>query len=147
MTTNRENEFIDIVEDAGYLAVREPASGAKHDLDVLMIIEGELYVVEHKYAGKGSECRFVIDEDYKGDPGDVRPLIEYARKYGAIPVLSCRFYRDTTHYLLDAWEYIDHDAGSVGFTKSKRDQMVELEELFVDGDTGFEAKKLSKILG
>jgi len=146
MTSNKENQFIDIVEDAGYLAVREPASGAKHDLDVLMIIEGQLYVVEHKYAGKDSECRFVIDTDYKGDPGDVNPLIEYAEKHGAIPVLACRFYRDTTHYLLDAYEYSDHDAGSVGFTKSKRDQMVPLESLFGENGTGFESKRLTDIL-
>lgn len=147
MTSNRENEFIDIVNDAGYLAVREPASGAKHDLDVLMIIEGEMYVVEHKYAGKDSECRFVIEEDYAGNPGDVVPLIEYAERVGAIPLLSCRFYRDTTHYILDAYEYADHDAGSIGFTKSKRCDMDELERLFSkNGDTGFESKRLTKIL-
>ena len=147
MPGNKENEFIDIVNSAGYLALREPASGAKNDLDVVMVIEGRIYFVEHKYAGKGSEARFVIEEDYKGDPGDVVPMIEAAERVGAIPVMACRFAHDTQHYILDAYEYADHDAGSVGFKKKDRDQMTPLTELFEDEpSTGFETEKLSKIL-
>lgn len=149
MTSNKENEFIDIVNDAGYLALREPASGAKHDLDVVMVIEGWMYFVEHKYAGTAdnAECRFVIDEDYKGDPGDVNPMIEAAERVGAVPVLACRFAYDSTHYLLDAYEYSDHDAGSVGFKEKDTDEMTPLQELFgEDGGTGFETERLEKIL-
>jgi Holliday junction resolvase len=146
MTSNKENEVVDLVQDAGYLALREPASGAKNDLDVIMVIEGRIYFMEHKYGGKGREVRFDIETDHKGDPGDVVPLIEFAEKYGAIPVLCCRFAHDTTHYLIDAYDYADYEHGSVGFTKDKRDEMTPIEELFEDGNTGFETERLNKIL-
>lgn len=120
---NYEREFIDVVSNNEWYAMRAPASGRANprDLpDVIVSRDGEpVYAVEVK--ASSAEVRETED---KWDA-----LLRFAEGFGAEPRFACRLKRDTSWYVIDASAVDRTYAGNLHLTQdSVRSKGIELRE-------------------
>lgn len=103
--TKRENELVRILDALGFSVIRSPSSGSRTEReqpDVLASKSGWAIALESKY----------------GDPPtnlgveEVPGLQEFADDYLAPAVVSLRYKRDKTFYLVDPWTFDRTDSGN-----------------------------------
>lgn len=103
--TVRENELVRILDALGFSVIRSPSSGSRTERnqpDILASKSGWAIALESKYGDPPSNL----------DVEEVPALQEFGDDYLAPGVVSLRYKRDKTFYLVDPWTLDRTDSGN-----------------------------------
>jgi len=103
--TVRENELVRILDALGFSVIRSPSSGSRtkrEQPDILASKGGWAIALESKYGDPPSNL----------DADEVPALQDFADDYEAPAVVSLRYKRDKTFYLVDPWSLDRTDSGN-----------------------------------
>lgn len=120
-----EREYINLMDDNGFAAIRVPASGSSTDRelpDCHVGRDGRTIATENKYIGQGKDRIYVQEEKAEG-------LEWFAEMFGSEAYIAARFGGDTSWYLAPVQEAYRTDSGNCRVKRGTRDQWPTLEEI------------------